>query len=167
MRYTLLAFALICFLSIHLKAQKIADGETVDVNGLAITFTILNKETVDVKGKQFDRYKVAASVKNNSSKSLNIRLSAFPQVVSNIGIVELDCINATGAKLTSKKIELKMKAQIINVTYWAYDKNGKYVSSIIPVTGSYYFDTGDVVQDNAIFIVPQGEKPDVSIRTLQ
>lgn len=150
-----------------LHAQKISDGETVDMNGLSVTFSILNKETVDVKGKQYDRYKVSASVKNNSEKSYNIRLSAFPQIASNIGIVELDCINATGAKLTSKKIELKMKAQIINVTYSAYDKNGKFTSSVIPVTGSYYFDAGDTIHDEAIFIVPQGEKPDVSVRSLK
>ncbi|MFP3534625.1 hypothetical protein SB763_35330, partial [Burkholderia sp. SIMBA_042] len=68
-------------------------------------------------------------------------------------IVELDCINATGAKLTSKKIELKMKAQMINVTYSAYDKSGKFTNGIIPVTRSYYFDAGDTISDNAIFIV--------------
>lgn len=150
-----------------LNAQKIADGETVEVNGYTVSYSLLNKETVDVKGKQFDRYKVTASVTNNSGKSLNIRLNAYPQIVSNIGIVELDCMNATGAKLTSKKIELKMNTQLINVTYSAYDKNGKSISNVIPVTGSYYFDAGDVVYDEAIFIVPQGEKPDVSVRSLQ
>lgn len=150
-----------------LFGQKISDGESLDMNGFQVNFTILNKESIEVKGKQFDRYKVSASVKNGTEKSLNIRLNSFPQIVNNTGIVELDCINATGAKLTSKKIELKMKAQTINVTYYSYDKNGKYVSSVIPVTGSYYFDPGDVVQDEAIFIVPQGEKPDVSVRSLQ
>lgn len=92
---------------------------------------------------------------------------SFSQIVTNIGIVELNCINATGAKLLSKKIQLKMKAQIINVTYSAYDKSGKFTNSIIPVTGSYYFDIGNTISDDAIFIVPKGEKHDATVRSLK
>ncbi|BFO64192.1 hypothetical protein NK356_22980 [Chryseobacterium sp. S0630] len=163
----LLLFPIAVFAGINIHAQKISDGQTIDINGMAVTFNILNKESVEAGGKSYDRYKVSASVKNTSDKAFNIRLSAFPQIVSNIGLVELDCINATGARLTSKKIELKMKAQMINVTYSAYDKSGKLITSTIPVTGSYYFDPGDTINDNAIFIVPQGEKPDVSVRSMK
>lgn len=155
------------FWGTSISAQKISDGQTLEVNGMNVTFNILNKESIESGGKQYDRYKVSATVKNTSDKAYNIRLSAFPQIVSNINLVELDCINATGARLTSKKIELKMKAQIINVTYSAYDKSGKFTTSTIPVTGSYYFDPGDSISDNAIFIVPQGEKPNVSVRSLR
>jgi hypothetical protein len=155
------------FWGTSISAQKISDGQTLEVNGMNVTFNILNKESIESGGKQYDRYKVSATVKNTSDKAYNIRLSAFPQIVSNINLVELDCINATGARLTSKKIELKMKAQIINVTYSAYDKSGKFTTSTIPVTGSYYFDPGDTISDNAIFIVPQGEKPNVSVRSLR
>lgn len=163
----LFSLTTVFLLGISANAQKISDGQTIDVNGMSVTFNILNKESVESGGKQYDRYKVSASVKNKSDKGYNIRLSAFPQIVSNIGLVELDCINATGARLTSKKIELKMKAQMINVTYSAYDKSGKFTTSTIPVTGSYYFDPGDTIEDNAIFLVPQGEKPDVTIRSLK
>ncbi|MGI9580430.1 hypothetical protein ACR1PO_04350 [Chryseobacterium sp. RRHN12] len=162
-----LSFTAFTFLGNLLNAQKISDGQTIEINGMAVTFNILNKESVESGGKSYDRYKVSASVKNTSDKAYNIRLSAFPQIVSNLGLVELDCINATGARLTSKKIELKMKAQMINVTYSAYDKSGKFITSTIPVTGSYYFDPGDTISDNAIFIVPQGEKPDVSVRGMK
>lgn len=167
MKLTFALFFILTLVGIIVNAQKITDGETLELNGLNVTFIVLNKETVEVKGKQYDRYKVSASVKNNSEKSYNIRLTSYPQMADNIGIVELDCINATGAKLTSKKIELKMKSQIINVNYSTYDKNGKSVNTIIPVTGSYYFDAGDTIHDEAIFIVPQGAKPDVSVRSLR
>lgn len=164
---SLITLSAVFLLGISVKGQKISDGQTVDINGMSVTFNILNKESVEAGGKPYDRYKVSASVKNSSDKAYNIRLSSFPQIVSNTGLVELDCINATGAKLTSKKIQLKMKAQMINVTYSAYDKSGKFTTSTIPVTGSYYFDPGDSISDNAIFIVPQGEKPDVSVRSLR
>ncbi len=39
-------------------------------------------------------------------------------------------------------------------------------SSIIPVTGSYYFNLGDTMTDDAIFIVLQDKKPDVTVRIL-
>lgn len=149
------------------KTQKISDGETVDVNGLKVSFNIINKEIVQVGGKTFDRYKVSASVKNTSDKSYNIRLTSYPQIVLDTGIVELDCVNATGAKLTSKKVQLKMKTQMINVSYSSYDKSGKSVTNILPVIGSYYFDSGDTINDNAIFIVPAGEKPEVNVRSLR
>lgn len=148
-------------------SQKITDGATVDVNGLAVTFNILNKEAINVSGKSFDRYKVSATVTNNSGKSINMRLANAPQIVMNIGLVEVNCMNATGAKLTSKKIDLKPKPHNLNVTYWAYTKEGKYESSVIPVVAGYYLDPGDSVSDNAIFIVPQGEEPNVSVRKLQ
>lgn len=147
-----------------LGAQKIADGQTVTVDGLAVTFNILNKESVTAGGKNYDRYKVSATLVNNSGKDFNLRMSNAPQVVTNTELVELNCINATGAKLTSKKIALKMNPQNLNVTYWAYTKDGKYQSFVIPVVSGYFLDNGGSVSDNAIFIVPQGEAPDVSVR---
>lgn len=154
-----------CFGNVY--GQKITDGATVDVGGLAVTFNILNKESVNAGGKTYDRYKVSASMTNNSGKSINMRLSNAPQIVTNIALIELNCINATGAKLTSKKIDLKPKPHNLNVTYWAYTKDGKYQSSVIPIVAGYYLDAGDTVNDTAIFIVPQGEAPDVSVRKLQ
>ena len=146
-----------------LSAQKITDGQTVMVDGLAVTFNILNKEAVTAGGKNYDRYKVSAILVNNSGKDFNLRMTNAPQVVTNTEVVELNCINATGAKLTSKKIVLKLKPQNLNVTYWAYTKDGKYQSFVIPVVSGYFLDNGDSVSDSAIFIVPQGETPDVSV----
>ncbi|UPQ76285.1 hypothetical protein [Chryseobacterium nepalense] len=149
------------------SAQKITDGESVDVNGLSVTFNILNKEAITVGGKEFDRYKVSAKLVNNTQKSYNVRLSNAPQLVPSNTLVEVNCINATGAKLTSKKIDLKLKPQNVNVTYWAYTKEGKYQSFVIPIIAGYYLDSGDSVNDDAIFIVPKGESPNVNVRSLQ
>lgn len=149
------------------SAQKITDGESVDVNGLSVTFNILNKEAITVGGKEFDRYKVSARLINNTQKNYNIRLNSAPQIVPNTTLAEVNCLNATGAKLTSKKIELRLKPHNVNVTYWAYSKDGKYQSFVIPIVAGYFLDNGDAVNDNAIFIVPKGETPNVSVRSLQ
>ncbi len=162
-----IAILILLFSFSFVKAQKISDGETVDLNGLAVTFSILNKESVTAGGKNFDRYKVSANLVNKSPKSFNMRLSSAPQIVMNTALVELNCINATGAKLTSKKLDLKLKPQNLNVTYWAYTKEGKYESAVIPIVAGYYLDTGDTVSDTAVFMVPAGEQPNVSVRKLQ
>lgn len=166
MKNTILTLILFTLSISTINAQKITDGSTIDVNGLSVTFNITNKETVNVGGKNFDRYKVSANLVNKSGKSYNIRLNAAPQVTSNINLVEVDCINATGARLTSKKIELKLKPHNVNVTYWYYNKEGKYVSGVLPIVAGYYLDADDSINNNAIFIVPQGEAPDVLVRKL-
>ncbi|SHK11514.1 hypothetical protein [Epilithonimonas mollis] len=158
---------ILIFLTSFVKAQKISDGETLDLNGLSVTFNVLNKETISAGGKNLDRYKVSATLTNNSQKSYNMRMSNAPQIATNTVLVELNCINATGAKLTSKKLDLKLKAQTVNVTYWAYTKDGKYESTVMPIIASYYLDTGESVNDTAIFIVPQGEALNVTARKLQ
>lgn len=150
------------------KAQQIKDGQTLDLNGIAVTFNIVNKESVDVKDQSFDRYKVSATVKNNSGKSFNNRLTSSLDLAGALKskAVELDCINATGARLTSKKISVGMKAHTITVTYPSKDKDGKFVNQTMVVVAGYYFDPGQTLQDDAIFIVPKGEAPQVTVRSL-
>lgn len=149
-------------------AQQIKDGETVNVNGIAVTYSVTNKEKVTIKDQDFDRYKVLASIKNNTGKSFNIRLANSLDLtgISNSKIIELDCINATGARLTSKKVQVSMKSHLINVTYPTKDKDGKSITAILPVTAGYYFDEGQVIENDAIFIVPAGEVPQVTVRSL-
>jgi hypothetical protein len=150
------------------NAQQIKDGETVNVDGIAVTYSVVNKEKLTIKDQNFDRYKVLASVKNNTGKSFNIRLASSLDLsaISASKIVELDCINATGARLTSKKVQVGMKSHLINVTYPTKDKDGKAITAVLPVTAGYYFDQGQVIENDAIFIVPAGEAPQVNVRSL-
>ncbi|WP_293309349.1 hypothetical protein [Pedobacter sp. UBA5917] len=150
------------------NAQQIKDGETVNVDGIAVTYSVVNKEKLTIKDQNFDRYKVLASVKNNTGKSFNIRLSSSLDLtgISNSKIIELDCVNATGARLTSKKVQVSMKSHTINVTYPTKDKDGKAITAVLPVIAGYYFDQGQVIENDAIFIVPAGETPQVTVRSL-
>lgn len=148
------------------SAQKITDGESVDVNGLSVTFNILNKEAITVGGKEFDRYKVSAKLVNNTQKAIMSGLvmlrSSFPAIHQwKLTALMLQELNL------HQKIDLKLKPQNVNVTYWAYTKDGKYQSFVIPIVAGYYLDSGDSVNDDAIFIVPKGESPNVNVRSLQ
>jgi hypothetical protein len=150
------------------NAQQIKDGETLNVNGIAVTYSVTNKEKLTIKDQDFDRYKVLVSIKNNTGKSFNIRLANSLDLsgINSSKIIELDCVNATGARLTSKKVQVGMKSHLINVTYPAKDKDGKSITAILPVTAGYYFDEGQVIENDAIFIVPAEETPKVSVRSL-
>jgi len=151
-----------------LHAQQIKDGETLELDGIAITFNVMNKETVEVKGQSYDRYKVVAAAQNNTGKSFNIRLKTYPDVASIGGgkIVELNCQNATGARLTSKKIEVSMATHQLKITYLTKNNDGKMVDAVMTVPAGYFFDPGQKVENDAIFIVPKGETPHVSVRKL-
>jgi hypothetical protein len=73
-------FLLILFYILDLRIMQTHKKfltDTIDLNGMSVSFNILNKESIEVGGKPFDRYKVSASVKNNTDKSYNIRLSHF------------------------------------------------------------------------------------------
>ena len=59
-----------------------------------------------------------------------------------------------------------MKIHLINVTYPTKDKDGKSTTAILPVIAGYYFDEGQVIENDAIFIMPAGEVPKVSVRSL-
>ncbi|GAA4209280.1 hypothetical protein GCM10022289_34500 [Pedobacter jeongneungensis] len=170
MKWTRTLTILLPFLAIASasNAQQIKDGETVNIDGIAVTYSVTNKEKLTIKDQNFDRYKVLASVKNNTGKSFNIRLASSLDLtgISNSKIIELDCVNATGARLTSKKVQVSMKSHLINVTYPTKDKDGKAITALLPVTAGYYFDQGQVIENDAIFIVPAGEVPQVTVRSL-
>jgi hypothetical protein len=156
------------FVCCNLNAQAIQDGETIDINGLKVTFNITNEEKMDLKDGQFVKYKVTASVTNNG-KPISIRLTNYPDAngITAGKIISLDCINATGARLTSKKLELSMKPHNIKVGYYTKDNDGKLVNATMTVTAGYYLDENDKVTGEAQFIVPAGEKPKVNVRSLK
>ncbi|MNE30631.1 hypothetical protein D3C80_1241610 [compost metagenome] len=60
-----------------------------------------------------------------------------------------------------------MAAHQINVTYLTKDKDGKLINSMIMVPAGYFLDPGQTVENDAIFIVPKGETPQVSVRLLK
>lgn len=164
MKKIILLLAIIAFQVSTGYSQKITDGTTIDLDGLSVTFNILNKESISVGNKNFDRYKVSATLVNNTGKNLGFRLNSYPQIVSNTELVELNCVNATGARQTSKRLKLKLNTHFVQATYSAMNKDGKLQNNILTVTAGYYLDNGASVKDEAIFIVPEGEEPNVTVR---
>lgn len=170
MRYVKIILTLIQLSFVTVSyAQQIKDGETIDLNGMAVTFRIVNKSTVNVKGQTFGRYQVVGAVKNNTGKVFNVRLRSVSQSSLSEGsgkIVEFNCINAAGARLTSKSLLIGMAAHRVTVNYYTRDNNGKSYSTNMTIIAGYFLDEGQIVESSGIFIVPTGEVPQVSVRSM-
>jgi len=144
-------------------AQKISDGQTSNINGISVSITITGKETVEIKGKNYERYKVTATAKNNSGKSFYSRETSYPEYFKKTKGIEFNCTNATGLRLTTKQLVLRPQTHTVKATIQTYDNTGKSVSKSYNITAGYYFDPEDTLQGSDIFIVPAGEKPDFSV----
>ncbi|WP_223609590.1 hypothetical protein [Chryseobacterium sp. OSA05B] len=171
-----------------LNGQKIQDGGTLNIDGLEVTMDFINKEIKNIKGINFDRFRVSVIVRNNTGKPFNIRLGSTSGVdvsnygnsfnvhigssglpsenENNMGLIEVNCLNATGARLTSKRINFGLKAHKVNVNYSFQNKDGKYINSVLSAIVGYYLDSDDVISGEATFLVPQGQEPDVLVRKL-
>jgi hypothetical protein len=81
-------------------------------------------------------------------------------------LAKYDCINATGARLTSKTGSVTAKPMYVTARVNTKDAAGKSVVENQKVQIGYYLGVGETVSDNVIFIVPLNEKPDVRVRLI-
>ena len=156
MYQTKLMFSVLLFLfAFHdVNAQHLEEGQPIEINGMEVSYRIVNERAVTVQREEFDRFEIMFTVKNNTGNCFNIRLTKSPDLsaINSGGLVQFFCSNATGAKMTSKKETIGMRQHNIVVTH-----KGQQVNAI----AGYYFDDGDMRTEKATFIVPKGERPQI------
>ncbi len=147
------------------QTQAIADGQTLEMNGFEVSFQVVNQRDIDVQKVTHDRYEVVARVANKTGKGYNIRNSTYPDPNNVVGpvVAQFICRNATGARMTSKKAEVRMATHQLQATYYARNSEGKNVQQKMLVTAGFFVDPDMVLEEKAIFIVPQGEELDVQV----
>lgn len=59
-----------------------------------------------------------------------------------------------------------MATHQIKVTYLTRNNDGKLVNADMTIPAGYFLDSGQKVENDAIFIVPKGEVPQISVRKL-
>lgn len=64
------------------------------------------------------------------------------------------CVNATGARLTSKSGEVSAKPMFVTAKVSTRDNQGKTILENQKVQAGYYIGVEETVQNNVIFIVP-------------
>jgi hypothetical protein len=163
-----IAFIAFCFfISSALPAQQATDLQEkvpYQYNGLEYGYYITNEKSKEVKGDDMDRYEIVLYVTNRSN---SLRLIPFPNmdnVTDEVTIAEFSCKNATGKRLTSKNGKVSAKPWFTQVRVADEAQSSKY--KFVKAQVGYAIKTGETISNKIIVIVPKGERPVVSCRTV-
>ena len=147
-------------------ASDISEDEPAQLNGIEYGYSIRNESKKEVGNKgTFNRFELTVYVANKSgcTKLFFPRQTTFGLQNQDL-LAQFDCINATGARLTSKNSTVR--ARPFSVPYSTSTKNpdGKLVTSTVQVQAGHMLENGETITDNLIVIVPDGERPRLRVR---
>lgn len=149
-------------------ANAVTEEKPFVNDGIEYGYSIRNVSKREVGGKDFSRYEVSLYATNKSECSRIILFSqnlGRDEIDMNV-LAKFDCINATGARLTSKSGSATAKPMYVTARVNAKDAAGKSIVENQKVQIGYYLGVGETVSDNVIFIVPLNDKPDVRVRLI-
>lgn len=148
------------------QAKPLTEETPFSVDGIEYGYSIKNVNNKEVSNKDFSRYEVTLYATNKSECS---RIVLFGQSLNqfefeNRTLAKFDCVNATGARLTSKTGEVNAKPMYVIARVTTKDDKCKTIIENQKVHVGYYIGAGETVQENVIFIVPLNSKPDIKLR---
>ncbi len=171
-----IVMSLSCLLAnLTLKAQSffqpLAENQEITANGFVISYRIMNERerAVGKQGTQ-QRYEVRLSVTNVNSNFASQPFTEFVQGKTKLEapvLVEISCRNATGARLTSKKADFSPKVRYIDYKRKRNPSIADDVASnweTIRVPTGFFWDIGERQESNVVFLVPQGEEPELEFK---
>ncbi|MFI5133642.1 MAG: RICIN domain-containing protein [Chitinophagales bacterium] len=161
----------VCILSFMAVAQQsypVTESMPQTVEGLTAGYNISNEKEKEVGNKgDFSRYSINFYVTNSSNEAkIILNKQGFNLLGSDVssGLVQFKCVNATGARLTSKELNLQAKPCTLQVLVDDKDcSTGKITQSKRPAQIGYWIRPGETIAGNTIVIVPLNEKPDVTV----
>lgn len=145
------------------------DGETMEYNGLRVGYRITNISTREVGKEVHDRYTITAFVTNFSPCEIGIRLNGNERAgFINDQILRLatfDCINATGARLTTRSADITLRNDPVYFThrYQVRLPDGRTENRTENIIVGYLLERNRTRETNFIVIVPRGEKPQIRV----
>lgn len=154
------------FPAIAQQSYEIALNKPAEINGIEYGYTIRNecKKEVSTLGT-VKRYELTVYATNKSgvTKLFSPRQTSFGVRDQDL-IARFDCINATGAKLTSKTISLRARPVSMSYTASAKNTDDEDGRTAIPAQTGHTFDNGETLTNNVVVIVPDGEEPRLRVR---
>lgn len=151
-------------------SQEIVDlqeNKPYQSNGLEYGFYITNEQTKEVKGDDYERYEVNLFVTNKSGCTRLIPFkagSAGKTSDEEIVVAEFNCKNATGKRLTAKTGKISAKAWYSMVKLYDESHSSKY--KLVNAQVGYAVRNGETLTTKIIVIVPKGERPELTCRTI-
>ena len=160
-----LVILLISYSSFSQQIVDLDENAPYAYNGFEYGFYISNERSKEVKGDDYERYEVNLYITNKSGcmKVIPFRnYSSKPE--EEIVVGEFSCKNATGKRLTAKSGKINAKAWYSQVKLYDETQSSKYrfVNAMI----GYAIRNGETLTAKIIVIVPKGEKPKMTCRTV-
>ena len=163
-----LLFAFVFCLFFPASAQILYDvtsNRPVQVNGLEYGYSVRNESTREVINLgTFKRYEITVYVTNKSgvTKLMPCRQTSFGVRNQDL-LAHFDCLNATGAKLTSKTTAVRARPMptpsVAASTTTADEKT--LATALQP---DHMLANGETITNNVIVLVPDGEQPKMRVR---
>jgi hypothetical protein len=164
----------LCFLFVWIllaggtQAQQtytVTDKSPVVVDGLEMGFTIKSTEekTVGDKG-EFSRYAIRFYIKNTTAQEKIILYKQGLNLMNNVSdqLVQFNCLNATGARLTTKSAILSAAPCNVLAQFEETDCNTKKtIKSKRFVQIGYSIKGGQTFTTDGIVIVPLNQQPNM------
>lgn len=147
-------------------AYDIAENQPTSLNGVEYGFTVRNERKKDVGDKgTFERYEITiyATNKSGCTKLFFPKQTIFGQQNTDL-LAQFDCLNATGARFTSKSGNVRAQPFYVPYTTSTKTADGKTVNNTIQVQAGYWLRNGETVSSELVLIVPDGEAPRLKVR---
>lgn len=145
---------------------SITDSMPAVSEGLKAGYDITGASEKEVGNKgNFSRYKIHFYITNTSTQAKMILYKPNSSIFgsgTSPNIIQFKCINATGARMTSKEFTLQAKPCIIDALVEETDAaSGKTVQNKKPANIGYWIKPGETLASNSVVIVPLNERPNV------
>lgn len=147
------------------NSRTLEDGENWDTNGLTVGYRITNFRKQEVKREEMDRYEITMYVLNQRECDMGVRFGSQEQAneyarrQGNNALAVFECINATGARLTSKSANITAEPHYYTHRYQERTPDGKTVNRSLDLLIGYFLGAGQKRETSMIVIVPPGQKP--------
>ncbi|MCU0447491.1 MAG: hypothetical protein MUE85_21545 [Microscillaceae bacterium] len=149
---------------------SLEENKPVEENGLSYGYRIKGFRKQEVKNKgELDRYEIVAYVSNQRACDLSIRLTGN-ETLEQLNqlrrpLLDVECSNATGARLTARNASVRLMEHQISYRYNTRDNAGKVIEQRGTALAGFFLSAGATVETPAfIVIVPVGEKPMIQAR---
>lgn len=151
------------------QAFPVTDSLPYETNGLRMGFTIKGASEKEVGDKgNFSRYSIKFYVTNISDEAkIILYKQGFTFSKDPSLLAQFNCLNATGARFTTK--ESLLQASDCSVVANVDDKDcssGKTVQNKRLVQIGYWIKAGETISNSGIVIVPLNEKPNMTVTPL-
>ena len=169
MKKILPAIFLLSFIkSYSQQTINVTDAAPVTYNGLQAGYTLETEEEKEVGKKgDFSRFKIHFFLTNTSAEA--VIMYRRPNFGGHFGsasnnIAQFNCLNATGARLTNKMVNISLKDCSIEAMVTQRDcATGKDVQVSQMVNIGYWIKPGETINVTTPMIVPLNEKPNMTV----